>query len=75
MSDIEETEAVQLTGWMRSLAIISGIISIIAAVFVIINPLIAVRTLVLIFAVALLFIGIERLIARDFRKILQAHGS
>ncbi|HEY9206527.1 MAG TPA: DUF308 domain-containing protein [Candidatus Methanoperedens sp.] len=60
---LEEPEAVRLPGWMRWLAIISGIISIIAAIVVIVNPLIALRTLVILFAIALLFIGIERLIA------------
>lgn len=59
---LEEPEAVRLPGWMRWLAIISGTISIIAAIVVIVNPVIALRTLVLLFAVALLFIGIERLI-------------
>lgn len=64
MSDMkDEAEAIQLPGWMRALAIISGIISIIAAIVVIVNPLIALRTLVILFAVALLFIGIKRLIA------------
>lgn len=52
---------VPMSGWSRALALIVGIISIILAFVVIVNPLISVATLALILSIALFILGIDRL--------------
>jgi uncharacterized membrane protein HdeD (DUF308 family) len=52
-----------LPTWARALAIVVGVISIGAAFIVVLFPGIAILTLVILLGVALLFIGIDRLIA------------
>lgn len=54
-------QVMQLTGWMRTLIIIVGIVSIIAAIIVLIYPGIAVRTITIALAIGLLVIGMDRL--------------
>ncbi|MCX9011581.1 MAG: DUF308 domain-containing protein [Candidatus Methanoperedens sp.] len=61
MAETIEEGAAQMPGWMRALAIIVGIISIIAAIIVLLYPAIAVATLITLLAIGLLLIGIERL--------------
>jgi uncharacterized membrane protein HdeD (DUF308 family) len=47
MAEVKEElkESIQMPGWMRSIAIISGIIAIIAAIVVIAYPAIGLRTI------------------------------
>ncbi len=52
---------IEIPGWMRTLAIIVGIASIVASIIVLIYPAIAIATLVMLLAFGLLLIGIERL--------------
>jgi uncharacterized membrane protein HdeD (DUF308 family) len=52
---------VQMSGWSRALALTVGIISIILAFIVIVNPFITVATLALIFSIALFILGVDRL--------------
>lgn len=61
MAETIEESAVEMPGWMRALSIIVGIISIVAAIIVLIYPAIAVATLVMLLAIGLLLMGIERL--------------
>lgn len=61
MAETIEEGAVELPGWMRALAIIVGIISIVAAIIILIYPAIAVATLITLLAIGLLLMGIERL--------------
>jgi|GEM_PF-6809498 len=61
MAETIEERDVKLPGWMRALAIIVGIISIVAAIIVLLYPAIAVATLMMLLAIGLLLIGIERL--------------
>ena len=49
--------------WARLLAIIVGVFSIAAAVFVLLFPGVAILTLVLLLGIALLFMGFDRLAA------------
>lgn len=53
----------RLPGWYRALAILVGLISIALAFVVLIDPALAVATLILLLGFALLVIGIDRLIA------------
>ncbi len=57
----EGVVVVEIPGWMRTLAIIVGIVSIVAAIIVLIYPAIAIATLIALLAVGLLLMGIERL--------------
>ncbi len=52
---------IEIPGWMRTLAIIVGVASIVASIIVIIYPAIAIAILVMLLAFGLLLIGIERL--------------
>ncbi len=52
---------VSMSGWSRALALIVGIISMVLAFIVIVNPFITVATLALIFSIALFVLGIDRL--------------
>jgi uncharacterized membrane protein HdeD (DUF308 family) len=52
-----------LPGWARAFAIVVGIIALIAAAVVLLFPGVAILTLVFFLALALLFIGIDRLIS------------
>ncbi|HTZ61414.1 MAG TPA: hypothetical protein VMC82_02055 [Thermoplasmata archaeon] len=52
-----------LPNWYRGLAIVVGLVSIILAFVVLLDPVLAVATLILLLAFALLIIGIDRLIA------------
>lgn len=52
---------VQLSGWRRAVTIIVGIISIVLAFIVAVNPVITLATLALILSIALFVIGIDRL--------------
>ncbi len=56
-------QARKLPGWVRALAIVTGIISIVAAFIVLIYPAIGVAWLIVILAIGLLFNGIFRLAA------------
>jgi len=51
-----------LPAWARVLAIVVGVISIGASVIVLLFPYVALLTLVILLGIALLFIGVERLI-------------
>jgi len=52
-----------LPTWARALAIVVGVISIGASVIVLLFPFVAILTLVILLGVALLFVGIDRLVA------------
>lgn len=56
-------KSAKLPTWARAFAIVVGIIAIGAAFIVLIFPGIAILTLVLLLGIALMFIGIERLVA------------
>jgi uncharacterized membrane protein HdeD (DUF308 family) len=56
-----QTATATLPGWARALAIVVGIVALAAAVVVLAFPGIALLTLVFFLAIALLFIGIDRL--------------
>jgi len=58
-----ETETISLPGWARTLAVIVGILSLIAGFLVLIFPGLGILTVVYSLAVALIFIGVERLAA------------
>lgn len=55
--------SMKLPTWYRTVAIIVGLISIVLAFVVLIYPGLAVLTLIFLLAFALMFIGIDRLIA------------
>ena len=78
MVEVIEEGAVRVPGWMRALSAIVGIISIIAAILVLVYPAIAVATLVMLLAIGLLLIGIERLVigisGRTYRPVVQRKG-
>ena len=59
---MDEHKAV-LPMWARGLAIVVGLVSIGAAIIVLLFPSIAILTLVLILGIALMFMGIDRLAA------------
>jgi uncharacterized membrane protein HdeD (DUF308 family) len=59
---VQETrESVHLPIWMRVLAIVVGVISIGAGLVAFLFPLVAVETLALLFSIALVILGVERL--------------
>ncbi len=80
MAEVKEElkESIQLSGWMRSIAIISGIIAIIAAIVVIAYPAIGLRTIAVTLGIGLLLIGIDRLATgisgRPYRPATQKKG-
>lgn len=55
--------AMTLTGWARAFAIVVGIAAIILAIVVLADPALGLATLVILLAIAFLFIGIDRLIS------------
>ena len=67
-----------LPGWYRALAILVGLISIALAFVVLVDPALAVATLILLLGFALLVIGIDRLIAgvtgHPFGGLMSAEG-
>lgn len=67
-------EAVQMSGWMRAWSIIVGIIAIVLSIMVLFFPLFALETLILFLAIALLFIGIDRLISGIAGKMYRPAG-
>lgn len=52
-----------LPGWARALAIVVGVVSLILGIVVLLNPSLALLTLVFLLAIAFLFIGTDRSIA------------
>lgn len=52
-----------LPTWARALAIIVGLVAIVAGIIVLVFPGIAILTLVFLLGIALLFIGIDRLMS------------
>jgi len=58
-----QPSSLTLPNWYRGLAIVVGLISIVLAFIVLLDPVLAVATLILILAFALLIIGVDRLIA------------
>ncbi|MGA7923484.1 MAG: DUF308 domain-containing protein [Thermoplasmata archaeon] len=60
---VPKVHTVRLQGWVRALAIVVGVISIVAGLIVLIFPAIALLTLVLVLGIGLIFIGVERLAA------------
>jgi len=62
MSSVQPTP-LTLPAWYRGLAVVVGVIAIILAFVVLLDPVLAVATLILLLAFALLIIGIDRLVA------------
>jgi uncharacterized membrane protein HdeD (DUF308 family) len=58
-----EAQTISLPGWARTLAVIVGILSLIAGFLVLIFPGLGILTVVYFLAFALIFIGVERLAA------------
>ncbi len=58
-----QSSMAQLPSWYRALAVLVGVISIALAFVVLIDPALAVATLILLLGFALLVIGIDRVIA------------
>jgi uncharacterized membrane protein HdeD (DUF308 family) len=58
-----EAATVSLPGWARTLAVIVGILSLIAGFLVLIFPGLGILTVVYFLAIALIFIGVDRLAA------------
>ncbi len=58
-----QSASARLPSWYRGLAVVVGVISIALAFIVLLDPVLAVATLILLLAFALLVIGIDRLIA------------
>jgi len=54
--------AVKLPTWYRVLAIVVGVMALVSAMIVLADPVLAVWLLVLLLAVGLLFIGMDRLV-------------
>ncbi|HYB78443.1 MAG TPA: DUF308 domain-containing protein [Thermoplasmata archaeon] len=52
-----------LPTWARTLAIVVGVISIGASIIVLLFPFVALLTLVILLGIALLFMGMDRLVA------------
>lgn len=57
------SSSAKLPSWYRALALIVGVISIALAFVVLIDPVLAVATLILLLGFALLVIGIDRIVA------------
>jgi len=53
----------KLPGWYRALATLVGVVSIVLAIVVLVDPALGVLTLVFLLGFALLVIGIDRIIA------------
>lgn len=49
--------------WYRALAVVVGVLSIVVALIVLIEPLLAIWLLILLLALGLLFVGMDRLVA------------
>ena len=58
-----QSSSAKLPGWYRGLAVFVGVISIALAFVVLIDPALAVATLILLLGFALLVIGIDRIVA------------
>jgi uncharacterized membrane protein HdeD (DUF308 family) len=58
-----QSAAAKLPTWYRALAVLVGLISIALAFVVLIDPVLAVATLILLLGFALLVIGIDRVVA------------
>ncbi len=75
---IIEEEAVQIPGWLRALSITVGIIAIVDAIIVLVYPAIGLATLIMLMAIGLLLIGIERIIlglsGRMYRPVVHRKG-
>ncbi len=58
-----QATSVTLPGWYRAFAIVVGLVSIVLAFVVLVDPALGLATLVLLLAFALIIIGFDRLIA------------